>query len=140
MINERVTVLQPVTRQGKTESERYDADKVFQRYQISPAQIIDLKAIMGDPSDNIPGVKGIGEKGAIELVRQYGTVENIYDHLSEIRPALAKKLGENKEMAYLSKRLATICLDVPLIQPLSDWYLHEMNQKDLVEKLNWLCF
>jgi DNA polymerase I len=114
LADDNVSILQPVTRSGRTETERYDAAAIRERYQVTPEQFIDLKAIMGDPSDNIPGVKGIGEKGAIELISRYGSLEKIYDSLAEIRPAMAEKLRSSQQMAYLSRQLATICRHVPL--------------------------
>ena len=114
LASEGVIILQPVSRSGKTETERYDSAAVLERYQVTPAQFIDLKAIMGDPSDNIPGVKGIGEKGAIELISRYGSLDNVYDALPEIRPAVAEKLKAGREMAYISQSLATICQSVPI--------------------------
>lgn len=115
-----VTILQPVTRGGKTETERYDENAIIERYQIHPDQFVDLKAIMGDPSDNIPGVKGIGEKGAMELVRRFGSLDAIYAHLDEIKPNLAEKLRQSRDMAYLSQRLSQIDRDIPLNINLND--------------------
>jgi len=114
LADDRVIILQPVTRSGRTETERYDPAAIRERYQVTPAQFIDLKAIMGDPSDNIPGVKGIGEKGAIELISRYGSLEKIYESLADLRPAMAEKLKAGQEMAYLSRQLATICRNVPI--------------------------
>ncbi len=135
-----VTILQPVTRNGKTETERYDEAAVVARYQITPAQIIDLKAIMGDPSDNIPGVKGIGEKGAIELMVKYGTLDRVYASLDEIRPALADKLRESRDMAYLSQQLATICRTVPITETIDDFVIKPPAVEELSDLLIRLGF
>ncbi len=114
LVDERISIWQPVTSAGKTEVQKYDPATVIARYAIRPDQFVDLKALMGDPSDNIPGVRGIGEKGAMELVARYGSLEAIYDHLDEIKPTLASKLRENRDMAFLSQRLSRIACDVPL--------------------------
>ena len=109
-----VRILMPVTRGGASEMEIYDAAAVQEKYGLSPAQLIDLKAIMGDASDNIKGVPGIGEKGALELIRTYGSLDGVYAHLEEIRPALRSKLESGRDSAQLSYELARICREVPL--------------------------
>lgn len=102
-----------LTKKGITEVEKYDAGKVHERYSLTPLQIIDLKGLMGDSSDNIPGVPGVGEKTALKLLVEYGSIENIYEHLENLSPKLRQKLEENHDMAFLSKNLATIVRDVP---------------------------
>ncbi|MBW6431699.1 DNA polymerase I, partial [Patescibacteria group bacterium] len=92
----------------------YDEAKVKERYQLIPDQFVDYKALRGDPSDNIPGVAGIGEKTATDLIKEFGSLKNVYDNLDNIKPAIAKKLAENKEMAVLSQKLATIKTDLSL--------------------------
>ena len=84
------------------------------RYGLEPGQLVDLKAMMGDSSDNIPGVKGVGEKSATKLLQAYGTLENIYEHLDEIGTRARNRLIEGRDMAYLSQRLATIICDLPI--------------------------
>ncbi len=101
-------------RKGISEMERYDENGVYQRFGLTPEQVIDLKGLMGDPSDNIPGVPGIGEKTAIKLLQQYQTVENLYHYLEEVSPKLRDKLQVNQELAVLSKKLATIDCCVPI--------------------------
>lgn len=91
----------------------YDRDKVFEKYGVYPEQIVDYKAMMGDSSDNIKGVQGIGPKGASTLLRQYGTLDNIYAHLNEIPLLTRNKLSSGKDDAYFAKELATIVRDVP---------------------------
>ena len=83
-------------------------------YGFDPIHMIDLKALMGDASDNIPGVKGIGEKGAIKLVSEYKTIDNIYENIDKIKGATQIKLIDGKEDAYYSKDLVTIYREVPL--------------------------
>ncbi len=97
-----------------SQSKLYDKEGVIERMGIGPEYIIDYKALCGDASDNIPGVAGIGDKGAIGLISKFGHIEDIYKSISEIEPRYQKKLSENFEMAELSKQLATIICDVPL--------------------------
>ena len=106
-----------ITRMGSTSTEIFDEETFRAHYQgLTPARIVDLKAIMGDTSDNIPGVKGIGEKGAMELLLRFGTLENIYNNLEDpsIRPATRKKLEKSRDMAFLSYKLAMGITDAPL--------------------------
>lgn len=114
LVNDRVRVIMPVTRGGMSEVDIFDRSAIVEKYGFEPERIIDLKAIMGDSSDNIKGVAGIGEKGAMALVQEYGSLEKIYESLENIKPALAKKLEADRESAFLSKTLATICKEVPV--------------------------
>ena len=112
---DRIMIRMPKTRKGVTEIENYHAEDVKAAYQVTPAQIIELKALMGDASDNIPGVPGIGEKGATTLVVAYGSIENAYAHLEEIRQKRTREaLREHYDMAVMSKKLATICVEAPV--------------------------
>ncbi len=93
----------------------YDVEGVKQRYEgLMPAQLVDYKALMGDKSDNIPGVPGVGEKTATRLLKRYGSLEEIYEHLDEIKTRFRNKLEEGREQAFLSRRLATIVRDAPV--------------------------
>lgn len=140
LANERVTILQPVTRSGRTEVEQYDPQAIYDRYQLSPDQLIDMKALMGDPSDNIPGVRGIGEKTAIELIRTYGSLEKLYESLDKIRPAIADKLKENRQTAILSRELVTIEKNVPIDQNLDGYRIGQMDRKALSDSFARLGF
>lgn len=112
LATEKVKIRIPKTRQGRTEVEDYYAVDVKERYQVTPKEFIDLKALMGDTSDNIPGVPSIGEKTATKIITAYGSVENAYAHVQEITPPRASKaLQEHYDLACLSKTLATICVD-----------------------------
>ena len=113
-----------MTRRGVSELDRLTQDNFYEKEGITPAQVIDLKALMGDSSDNIPGVKGIGPKGAIALLQSYGTLDGVYEHLGEITASLQKKLREHRDDAYLSRKLATIDTDVPIDISLSECELH----------------
>lgn len=99
------------TKRGITDVEIYTFDNFTEKTGLIPSQIIDLKAIMGDASDNIPGVPGIGEKGAKNLLETYKTVDNLYNHLDEVKGKLQEKLALGKDSAFLSKTLATICVN-----------------------------
>lgn len=114
LVNDHVRLMLPVSRSGQTTTEVFDRAAVLEKYGVDPERLIDVKAIMGDASDNIPGVRGIGEKGALALIAEYGTLDAVYESLDSIRPALASKLTESKDIAYLSRELATICKDAPI--------------------------
>lgn len=108
----RIKIRIPKTKKGHTEIEDYYEEDVKTAYQVTPAQFIELKALMGDASDNIPGVPKVGEKTAISLMVEYGSLENIYAHVEEIsKKSIKDSLKENKELADLSKALATIKTD-----------------------------
>ncbi len=110
---------------------RYNEQTFKEEYQIDPIKIIDLKALMGDPSDNIPGVKGIGEVTALKLLREYGSLDSIYENIEKIKGALKEKLVSDKENAYLSYELATIVKDVPVEISLDDIKYHGPIHKEL---------
>ena len=112
---DRIKIRIPKTRGGKTEIEDYYAKNVEEKYQVNPLQFIDLKALMGDTADNIPGVPKIGEKTATGLMVEFGSLENIYAHVEEIsKKSVRESLVENRELADLSKVLATINVDSPI--------------------------
>ena len=104
------------TRRGITDTEVYNAENFKEKTSIEPLQIIDLKSMMGDSSDNIPGIAGVGEKTALTLIDKYGSLENLYDHVSDLGGKLKEKVENSKETAFLSKTLATIDthIDIPL--------------------------
>ncbi|MBR6728928.1 MAG: DNA polymerase I, partial [Clostridia bacterium] len=104
------------TRMGNTDTEIFDADHVMEKYGVSPQAFIDVKAIMGDTSDNIPGVRGIGEKGALSLISKFKSLDGVYENIDSdsITKSLRTKLTEGEESAYLSKTLATIDCAVPI--------------------------
>jgi DNA polymerase-1 len=122
-----------LTKKGITELDKYDPDKVKERYGLTPEQIIDLKGLMGDASDNIPGVPGVGEKTALKLLHQFGSIENLYDSFESL-PAnkLKEKLADNRELAFLSKKLATIVTDVSCDVDLACCVLSEPDYEQLL--------
>ncbi|HET6746627.1 MAG TPA: DNA polymerase I [Candidatus Saccharimonadales bacterium] len=101
-------------KKGFSEIDQYDPAYFEQKYGIGVKQFLDLKSLKGDSSDNIPGVPGIGEKTAIQLLQDYETLDGVYDHLDDIKPSVAKKLEAGKESAYLSQKVAEIWLDAPI--------------------------
>ncbi len=113
--SEHIKIRIPKTKGGRTEVENYYAEDVKARYQVTPKQFIDLKALMGDTADNIPGVPKVGEKTAAELMKQFGSLENIYQNLENVtKKAVRESLANHKELADLSKVLATIKVDCEL--------------------------
>lgn len=112
LATEHVKIRIPKTKQGRTEVEDYYAKDVHERYQVTPTEFIDLKALMGDTSDNIPGVPSVGEKTATKIITEYHSIENAYAHADEIKPPRASKaLKEHWDLAVMSKELATIKCD-----------------------------
>ena len=131
------------TRRGVTEVDHYTPEFINEKYGLSPEQIIDMKGLMGDKSDNIPGVAGIGEKTAIKLLAEYKTVENVLDNIDNISgKKLKERLAEGKEDALLSKELATIFTEVPVENKLEDLTFSEnrSKKKELFEKLEFFSF
>ena len=116
LATDKTKVILTVTKSGVNETTYYDDKAVFERYHVTPTEFIDIKALMGDASDNIPGVAGIGEKTAMSLIEKYKSIEYIYENLSEldIKGALLKKLTDGKQSAFMSKELATIIRNVPI--------------------------
>lgn len=115
LATDKIMIRIPKTKMGKTEIENYYAMDVVEKYQVTPSEFIDLKALMGDTADNIPGVAGIGEKMATKIISTYHSIENAYEHVEEIEPKRAGKLlGEDYESAKLSKVLATINTKAPI--------------------------
>ncbi len=139
LASEKTTVL--VTRKGVTDIERYTPDHIKEKYGLSPEQIIDMKGLMGDASDNIPGVPGIGEKTAIKLLKQYHSVENLLESIDQVS---GKKLQENlstyKDQALMSKQLATIFREAPIDIGLADINYQGANTEKLVSLYKELGF
>ena len=131
------------TKRGVTEVDYYTPEFINEKYGLSPEQIIDMKGLMGDKSDNIPGIAGIGEKTAIKLLAEYKTVENVLDNIDNISgKKLKERLAEGKEDALLSKELATIFTEVPVENKLEDLTFSEnrSKKKELFEKLEFVSF
>ena len=127
-------------RRGITDTVIYDAEAVQERYGLDPDQMIDYKGLRGDVSDNIPGVKGIGEKTATELLKKYKTLEGVYASIAEIKGAVHDKLEKDKMQAFMSKRLATIVKNVPMELKFEDAVTHEFDRQKIVGLLQELNF
>lgn len=127
-------------RRGLSDSILYDKDRVIERYGLNPDQIIDYKALRGDSSDNIPGVKGIGEKTAVTLLQKYTTLDGVYENIEEIKGAVKDKLVRDKVQAYLSQELATISLDAPVEFELEKSVLHDYDREKIVKLFSELNF
>ena len=138
LVNDRVNVC--YTRKGVSDLLELSADNFRDEIGLEPLQIIEEKALMGDKSDNIPGIAGIGEKSALTLLQKYHDLDGIYAHLDEITGALHKKLSEGKESAYFSKNLATIDLNVPLDVSLNECLIKMPFPNALREKFAELEF
>ena len=140
LASDRTEIRIPKTKAGGTEVEDYFAEQVKERYQVTPTQFIDVKALMGDASDNIPGIPGVGEKTAMKIIAEYGSIENAHDHLEEIRPNRAKESLRNYwDQAVLSKTLATIDRHAPFTLDLESAELGENNSSLYTEEALLLC-
>ena len=131
------------TKRGVTEIDYYTPEFINEKYGLTPQQIIDMKGLMGDKSDNIPGIPGVGEKTAIKLLTEYETVENVLENIDNISgKKLKERLTEGKEDAILSKKLATIFTDVPVDNKIEDLTFKEDREKkkELFEKLEFVSF
>ena len=131
------------TKRGVTEIDYYTPEFINEKYGLTPQQIIDMKGLMGDKSDNIPGIPGVGEKTAIKLLAEYETVENVLENIDNISgKKLKERLTEGKEDAILSKKLATIFTDVPVDNKIEDLTFKENREKkkELFEKLEFVSF
>jgi DNA polymerase-1 len=137
LLTDRIFVQLP-SRGGPDEV--WDIPRFIEKWGIAPTQLVDLKAMMGDQSDNIPGVKGIGEKGATNLLQQYGTLDAIYADLPNIKGATQRKLEEGRDMAYLSQKLATIQIDVPVTLDLPACVAHEYDPPTVLSVFESLNF
>jgi len=126
LVNEHVSVYMPI--KGMTETKMYGVEDVREKYGILPHQVVDLKALMGDASDNYPGVRGIGPKTASILIHKYETLENLYKNLGELPERQMKVLAEGSEQAGMAKQLATIECNVPIK---IDWKEGEFKVKDI---------
>ncbi|KKY02731.1 DNA polymerase I [Paraclostridium benzoelyticum] len=129
-----------ITKKGVGEVEEYDLNEVKKRYEMTPTQFIDLKGLMGDKSDNIPGVPGIGEVTGIKLIKEFGSIENIIENIDSVKGSPRKKIEENKELATMSKKLATIIRDVPIDFDLEKLEFGNYDKSKLIEVFNELDF
>ena len=144
LASENITVRIPRTKMGKTEIDNFDKEKVIETYGIMPEQLIEVKGLMGDTSDNIPGVPGIGEKTALKLIAEYKTIENIYAALEKGKSTLKGKQKEvietNKDLAFLSRTLGRININVPIELSISDLQIKEWNKQEVYNIFKELNF
>lgn len=141
LATEHVKIRIPKTKKGGTEVEDYYASDVKERYLVTPKEFIDVKALMGDASDNIPGVPNIGEKTATKIIAEYGSIENAYEHASELKPPrAAKNIVEYWEQAKLSKELAAINIDAPVDYDLAEAKLTDLYTEAAYEYFQRLQF
>lgn len=140
LIGEKTSVRLATTKMGAPVSTMMDIPAVHEKYGVEPIELIEVKALMGDSSDNIPGVPGIGEKTALDLIQRYHSVDYIYEHFDELelKPAQRKKLEEGKDSAYLSRRLGEINRFAPISQNLSDYMLKNRDEAAAVALLTRL--
>lgn len=136
LINDKVTVRLASTKGGKANAILYDEKKIMEDYGVTPRQLIDIKAIQGDSSDCIPGVPGIGPKGAGDLIQRFNNLDYIYENLDtiDIKDGMRKKLRENKDSAYMSRMLGEIKLDIPIDTDINH-YLVNCTQPDEASKM-----
>jgi len=146
LTSDKVTVRIPRTKMGKTENEDYNRERVIEEYGIEPRQLIDVKGLMGDKSDNIPGVPGIGEKTALSLIKNYKTLENLYneveqnENLIDVKGKTREKILENKELAFLSRKLGEIDRQAPIEEKIEDLKVTEWNKSEVYNLFKYLRF
>ena len=144
LATDKVTIRIPRTKAGKTETEEYNREKIKQTYGIEPKQLIEVKGLQGDTSDNIPGVPGIGEKTALSLIQKYGTIENLYKSIEEgeddLKGKQKEKIVENKDLAEMSRFLGTINLEVPIEDTLENFKVEEWDSQKVYEIFKELNF
>ena len=133
LVNSKVLILAPII--GITKMTLFDEDKVKEKYGLKPEQIIDYKALVGDASDNYPGVSGIGPKTASDLLNKYQTLENLYQHLADLSPQVQEKLANDAEQASLAKKLATIITDAPVKLSEDEAEIGKINMEELKKPL-----
>lgn len=139
LVDENTRVELPA-RRGNLQPEVYDPEKVTEYFGVRPSQVVDWKALVGDTSDNIPGVRGIGKKTATKLLNEYETLENIYANIDQIKGALQKKLIAGKEAAFLSQKLARIVTDAPITLELEACVAHDFDANEVLALFRELEF
>lgn len=142
LISDNTRVLLAATKMGKPEIINYDKAALAEKYGLTPPEMIELKSLMGDSSDNIPGVAGVGEKTATDLITRFHSIDYIYENLDtlDIKESVRKKLGEGKESAFLSRELGTICKSAPISTNPSDYALKSRDTAGLARLMTGLEF
>ena len=143
LIDENIRVRIPRTKQGKTETEDYTVEKIKEEYGLEPIDLIEVKGLMGDSSDNIPGVPGVGEKTAISLIKEYKTIDGVYENIENQKGKLKEKLEQGKDLAYLSRTLGTIDINADIEKDLAKIKVQEWDNTkvlDIFKKLKFKRF
>ena len=144
LASDKITIRIPRTKAGKTEVEDFDRNKILEVYGLEPSQLIEVKGLMGDTSDNIPGVPGVGEKTALNLIKEFGTVAAIYEKLENgeqvAKGKLKENLENNKDLAILSRELGRIDVEAPITKELSEYKVKEWDKKRVFELFKDLRF
>ena len=144
LATDKVTIRIPRTKSGKTEVEDFNRQKVIETYGVEPLQLIEVKGLMGDTSDNIPGVPGVGEKTALNLIKEYKTISDLYNKIESntdsIKGKLREKLVANKDLAILSRTLGTINVEVPIEEKIEDLKLQSWNNEEVLKIFKELRF
>ncbi len=144
LASSKISIRIPHTKVGKTEVDTFGEEEIKEKYGLEPKALIEVKGLMGDTSDNIPGVPGVGEKTALSLIKEFKTIDNLYkaieDETDNLKDKTREKLVENKELALLSRTLGTINTEVPLHEKIEDLKMQEWNNSKLFEKFKELNF
>ena len=144
LASDHISIRMPRTKNGKTETEIFDRNKIKEVYGLEPKSLIEVKGLQGDTSDNIPGVPGVGEKTALKLIQEFGSIENIYKKIESgekvAKGKLEENLENNKNLAILSKTLGTIMLDAPIDTDIEHYKKQEWNNAEVLEAFKKLKF
>ena len=144
LATDKVTIRIPHTKGGKTETDEYNREKIIEKYGIEPKQLIEVKGLQGDTSDNIPGVPGVGEKTALTLIQKYGSIENLYKKIEkgedDLKGKQREKIVDNKELAFLSRTLGTINIGVPIEDTLENFKVEEWDKQKVLKIFKELNF
>ena len=142
LVSDSTKVLLAATKMGKPEIINYNKETLFEKYGLTPPQMIELKALMGDSSDNIPGVAGVGEKTATDLITRFENIDNIYENIEtlDIKDSVRNKLIAGKDSAYMSRFLGTICKTAPINQNIEDYKIKPANSTELARLMTRLEF
>ena len=144
LTSKNIKVRIPHTKVGKTEVDTFNEDDIKEKYGVTPKQLIEVKGLQGDTSDNIPGVPGVGEKTALKLIQEYETIENLYKKIenneADLKTKLKENLINNRDLADLSRFLGEINLKVPIDEKVSDFKIKEWNKEEVLQKFKELNF
>ena len=144
LATDKVTIRIPHTKAGKTETDEFNRKKIIEKYGIEPKQLIDVKGLQGDSSDNIPGVPGVGKKTALSLIQKFGSIEKLYESIEKDEDGLKgkqrEKIVDNKDLAFMSKTLGTINLEVPISDTLENFKVEEWDKQKVLEIFKELNF